>query len=329
LKQKPQAGDPTQFRFSTDDLPERDRLAIWREVIGRTIAPLDLAPLGDGPFLSEASTRLLPELDVTAISISNVRSRRTRELTADGNDDILLVSIDQGGGVLSQRGREVTMEHGTGILLSNAEVSSVELRTPSRGRSLRMPRKALAPLLRNPDDAIMRPIPASNEALRLLGAYIAALDRMPELSAPTLRHLVSNHLHGLIAAAAGATGDALEAAQRRGLRAARLNAIKLDLARNIGRRDLSAEWAAERHGISPSYVRRLFESGGTTFSEFVLEARLTFAHGLLTDARHAARTISTIAYLAGFGDLSYFNRTFRRRFGASPSDLRAAARERD
>jgi AraC-like DNA-binding protein len=29
----------------------------------------------------------------------------------------------------------------------------------------------------------------------------------------------------------------------------------------------------------------------------------------------------------GFGDLSYFNRTFRRRFGCSPSQARAAARD--
>jgi AraC-like DNA-binding protein len=327
LKQKPEGPNPTQFRFSTEDLPERDRLAIWREVIGR--ARLDLAPLGDGPFLSEASTRLLPELDVTVISISNVRSQRTRELTTDGNDDILLITIDQGSAILSQRGREVTVAHGTGFLLSNADVSSCELRTPCRGHSLRMPRKALAPLLRGLDDAIMRPIPASNEALRLLGDYIAALDHMPELGAPALRHLVSKQLHDLIAAAAGASGDALEAVQRRGLRAARLNAIKLDVVRNISRHDLSAEWAALRQGISPSYVRRLFESDGSTFTEFVLAARLTYAHRLLTGARHSGRTISAIAFLAGFGDLSYFNRTFRRRFGASPSEVRAASRERD
>jgi AraC-like DNA-binding protein len=33
-----------------------------------------------------------------------------------------------------------------------------------------------------------------------------------------------------------------------------------------------------------------------------------------------------VAYEAGFGDLSYFNRTFRRRYGATPSDVREAAR---
>ena len=34
--------------------------------------------------------------------------------------------------------------------------------------------------------------------------------------------------------------------------------------------------------------------------------------------------ISTIAFEAGFGDLSYFNHAFRRRYGATPSDIRAS-----
>jgi AraC-like DNA-binding protein len=33
-------------------------------------------------------------------------------------------------------------------------------------------------------------------------------------------------------------------------------------------------------------------------------------------------SITAIAFDAGFGDLSYFNRTFRRRYGATPSDIR-------
>jgi len=38
------------------------------------------------------------------------------------------------------------------------------------------------------------------------------------------------------------------------------------------------------------------------------------------------QAIGAIALRVGFGDLSYFNRTFRRRYGMTPSDARAQAR---
>ena len=40
---------------------------------------------------------------------------------------------------------------------------------------------------------------------------------------------------------------------------------------------------------------------------------------MLRDPRYAATSISDIAFACGFGDLSYFNRAFRRRYGATPS----------
>jgi AraC-like DNA-binding protein len=58
----------------------------------------------------------------------------------------------------------------------------------------------------------------------------------------------------------------------------------------------------------------------------VLEQRLYRAHRTIADPRRADRMISAIAFAAGFGDLSYFNRTFRRRFGMTPSDVRARVR---
>jgi AraC-like DNA-binding protein len=71
----------------------------------------------------------------------------------------------------------------------------------------------------------------------------------------------------------------------------------------------------------------LFEAEGVTFSEFVLSRRLTRAHRMLSDSRHAHLTISALAFECGFGDLSYFNRVFRRLYGATPSDVRQAARD--
>jgi AraC-like DNA-binding protein len=45
----------------------------------------------------------------------------------------------------------------------------------------------------------------------------------------------------------------------------------------------------------------------------------------LRNPQFSARSISLIAYDVGFGDLSYFNRVFRRRYGVTPSDIRQLA----
>ncbi|WP_119301426.1 helix-turn-helix transcriptional regulator [Dongia deserti] len=80
---------------------------------------------------------------------------------------------------------------------------------------------------------------------------------------------------------------------------------------------------AKRQGISPRYLHMLFECEGTSFSQFVLGERLAAARRLLTDPRQDHRTVTEIAYAVGFGDLSYFNHAFRRRYGATPREMRA------
>jgi AraC-like DNA-binding protein len=44
---------------------------------------------------------------------------------------------------------------------------------------------------------------------------------------------------------------------------------------------------------------------------------------MLADPRFSDRTVGSLASEAGFGDLSYFNRSFRRVYGMTPSDVRA------
>jgi AraC-like DNA-binding protein len=105
--------------------------------------------------------------------------------------------------------------------------------------------------------------------------------------------------------------------------AARLRAIKADIVESLARSNLSIGEIAARHGLTPRYVQMLFESEGTTFTEFLLDQRLACAHRMLTDFRFAERSITSVAFDAGFGDLSYFDRAFRRSYGATPSAVRA------
>jgi AraC-like DNA-binding protein len=180
----------------------------------------------------------------------------------------------------------------------------------------------LAPLVGRVDDALMRRIPGENGVLGLLASYLPAALGSDALGAPDSAESVARHVHDLVALIAGATGDAAAIAASRGLRAARLRAIRADVLANLDDVALSVAAVAARRGVSPRYVHKLFEGTAATFSQFVLEQRLIRAYRMLTDPRRAGETVSTVAFAVGFGDLSYFNRTFRRRYGATPSDVR-------
>jgi AraC-like DNA-binding protein len=139
---------------------------------------------------------------------------------------------------------------------------------------------------------------------------------------PAASEAVTDHLCDLLALSLGATADARDQAQERGLQAARLNAVKKHLERHLADAQLSPDAVATQFRMSSRTLQRLFEREQTTFSEFLLARRLDHAYGLLGDPRERRRSIAEIALDCGFGDVSYFNRTFRERYDATPSDVR-------
>ncbi|NEV00061.1 AraC family transcriptional regulator [Bradyrhizobium uaiense] len=320
----PSACDP--IRFSTSDWAERDRFAMLRELCGRQIMKLDPAPLTDGPFHLATTMRAFPGLGTGSWTITNLQVTRTRQRLADGgSDDLLMLLVGSGVQIVSQRGRERTLRAGDACLMSMAETATMSYPSPSQLTSLRLPRRMLAPLVSNLDDAVMRPVPRDLDALRLLTRY-TGLSGGLELATPELRHTVINHVYDLVALVIGTSGEAAAQANGGGIRAARLAAIKADIIQNLDRHDLTIGVIAARQRLTPRHAQRLLEAEGITFSEFVLRQRLIRAHRLLADPRLLDRSISTVAYEVGFGDLSYFNRTFRKLYGATPSDVRAATR---
>jgi AraC-like DNA-binding protein len=326
----PMAAEFRTTHFSTDETVPQDRLGVWREVIGRTVLRLDIEPLPDIPFEADVTLQALPGLAMLSGVISGSRSGRTRALLADGVDDFGLVVNLGGPYLISQGGRELVLGDGEATLFSCAEVNSFTHSPPGGVFAMRVPRTALAPFVTKIEDSFLRPIPSRTQALRLLTRYVGIVhvgivrDELAAAS-PEMRHLVVAHVHDLLALTIGATGDAAEIARGRSVRAARQQAIKMDILQNLGRPDLSIAAVAARQGVTPRYVQMLFEADGRTFSEFVLSQRLARAHHMLRDPRMTSRTIAAIAFASGFGDLSYFNRKFRQRFGAAPSDLRSAA----
>ncbi len=113
-----------------------------------------------------------------------------------------------------------------------------------------------------------------------------------------------------------------------GLRAARREAVLRAIDAHSGDPELSAAAVAARLGVTPRYVHLLLKATGRKFSQHLLARRLDRALWLLSDQHHGHWRIGDIAGEAGFADLSYFNRSFRRRFGDTPSAVRARQRNR-
>ena len=275
-------------------------------------------------FDVDVTLQALPGLRVSSGSHSAMRNRLTSELI--DSDDLVLVIMQSGLATAKQRGREETLSEGQAIVTANDEPGNGTAHSRVQLTNLRFARRRLAPQLADADAAVLRPLSRDNQALRLLTSYLRIVSGELWRSPLSLQQAAADHVHDLVALALGATRDAAEIARGRGVRIARLHAIRADIVAHVTASWLSIDAVAARHGVSPRYIRSLFQGEETTFTDFVLNQRLACAHALLTDHRLGARLISTIAFEAGFGDLSYFNHRFRQRYGATPSDIRAAAR---
>ncbi|MDW6023346.1 AraC family transcriptional regulator [Mesorhizobium sp. BAC0120] len=312
--------------FSTNELPERDRVPVWREVFGRSISKLDLELVSNDPLLCESSIRALPDVTIWSSLISGaVTAKRTSSHLADGDDNFVLNIIRRGRLSVTQRDREVIPDEGAAFLWSNAEKGTLRQLETSDFVSVALSRRLLEGVVRNVDNVFMRPIPASTEALRLLRTYIDVLLGASAPTSPELLALSAAHMGDLAVLAIGATRGEEEVARNGGLRAARLQAVKSDILANLTQADLNIEHVAARHRVSPRYVRDLFNADGTTFGDFVREQRLRKVYRLLCDPMERRRSIGEIALTCGFGDISHFNHSFRRRFGETPSDARERA----
>jgi AraC-like DNA-binding protein len=305
------------MHFSTDMFAPHERASAWCEAYGQTIAKLEVDPHADSPFRAEATLSTLPGLAIVSTQTGQMKWRCRFHA-----DDLALVIVESGAWACAQRGREVMLQSGEATLCTNDEAM---LGSAAGRRSIiSIPLKAIRPLIGAGRLNLLSPIAADTAPLALLAPYLRSL--RDGVTSPDIQRLVVSHVHDLMALLAGATRDGTEVAAGRGVRAARLTAIKQDVARNLADGDISVGAIALRHRVTPRYIQMLFENEGTTLTEHVRGVRLASAYRMLSDTRYAREKVSTIAYDCGFGDLSHFHRLFRRRYGLSASDVRAAAR---
>lgn len=309
------------IKISTQELPEKDRIPATQDVYA-SIADVDIEPCGQAAVRADLRVRELHNTVIAETSCSPCISRRTPEQSTDGNDDVVLCIIT-GGGFIRRRkgGKETHYLPGDAYLGPNDVPSERRIHKHTSFVDVAMPRAMLTPQVTDLDGLLEKKLcwtPALMLMMRYAQGLIHDIGDLP----PAMAARCECHMLDLAAMALGADQNS----SMTGCGAARLDVLKADIIANLLRADLSVRMIAARHGISPQYLRALFNRDGMTCRNFVLNQRLEHAYRRLVDPRHANKRISAIAFESGFGDLSYFNRSFRQHYDMTPSEARAIGR---
>jgi AraC-like DNA-binding protein len=312
--------------FSSDELPreldDHARFAAWCDIYLGTICHFDVERLTDLPFSMRYEYLKIGDVALAGCEGTIHRIRRTAQQAAADACDNFYVSINgTRPWALQIRGRSQVYAPGSLAFLCSDGPTQGEHAGGAAWQGLVLSRSRVNELVRDPDDLVGRTFDPDSEASRYLKRYVEMLLASGTLG-PELSAHVETTLLDLVAILLNGRRDTVDLTHFRGLKAARLQAILTEIKQGFARPDFSPRLVAAKLGLSVNYIQKVLRETGMTFTDRVLELRLQKGRVMLAEPGNDRLKVSDIALACGFNEVSYFNRCFRRRFGAAPTELR-------
>jgi AraC-like DNA-binding protein len=305
--------------FTTRDLPRERQFGAWRDQFSGLVEMI--APLSEVPGY-DASHRVW-QMGGMALSVLRAPGATWRRDAAQIRRDALdhwVIGLSRGGGhTLRSAARQAAAPEGIPFVFSlheeldgwRGDMDWVKLfvardQFPEFGPAI--------------DGALMAPL--DGPLGRLLGTHLEELaQQLPRMTEADLPR-AAEATRAMVAACVTGGPAALEAAGER-IEQARLARLKAIIRRNLGSATLGPRRLCQLGEVSRSQLYRLFTPLGGV-ARYIQAERLRQARRAIADAGDR-REIARIAESLGFYDASSFSRAFRREFGVTPRDLRAAA----
>jgi AraC-like DNA-binding protein len=309
--------------FSTEFLPERDRLPFFKEEFAREMARLDVVPIPDAPFRVDIEARMLGELSCVRLATTPAAYGRDESMLKDGSDHFVLL-VNRGPALFDDRMQRM-IATGEAILQDTTRKGYVHLQQGGGGLSIAIPRQLLLAHVPAAEDLAARNSIKHPMMTALLARYVEEIMDAGAVD-DTMLDAAGSHVLDLLTLGLDDTASRDRHAHRNGLRATRWALVRRRVRDGLRNPALSLAGIARSEGVSERYVQLLFQEQGTSFTDYVQEQRLELARRELSNPSKRHLLVSEIAKACGFGDLSHFNRSYRRRFGETPSDTRADER---
>src|SRR5262245_37465494 len=165
------------FRFSTTQYRAHERVAAWREVFGRTLLHIDIAPRSTEGFQADALIARSSSFGLLHASASATDQANSRSLIV--NDDVTFGIATTSPWGASQLGRTTDLQPGGGALMSNSDVGAITLPNDCRYLVFSVPRSAI-------ETASPTSAPCSDVASGLRTRHCRCSCAISSLPAPTM-----------------------------------------------------------------------------------------------------------------------------------------------
>jgi AraC-like DNA-binding protein len=309
---------PRFDRWSTATVAPHLRLEYWREVSSKAATATSISSGNGVDFFGEISRRKFNDIAFYSLNSSGLEIVRSEQHIRHGDQRKFLLTLQLSGQAhLEQGGRKVILKpQSMGVVDAGLPFSVTfgEVRVAALPYSLvvrHMPR------LRQ---MVALEVDRAHPCADIIREYVMRLSQAQSAIDGIAGDVMSEHLCVLLgvtlSSQLGTESESLSSRQIR--RTMLLGYIR----RNALNPDLTASVTARAVGMSVRTVHNLMRDSGQSFSEWVLDARVTHARRLLQSAGAERRKIADIAVACGFSDLSHFNRMFKARFGCTPSEAR-------
>lgn len=310
----------TSRHWSTRAVAPREQFAFWREAVCEAVLNVATEHPGDG-FFGDITCSNYGDLRFAAFASTPHEVVRLKSHIRRSRDDHYLVSLQRSGSSRMFQGDDTCeLRPGDVGLVDGTRPFRVEFpQTVDRVVAV-IPHALLhsrAPWLDR------RPLNRMAGESSLSGALRFYLERLagPDCTSEAEAAALTDNLCNIIALMTAVTDRERSSARQFAIQPG-LEQILVALRQHLADPDLSPRMLAERLQVSVRTIHKRFEDADTTFGQWVLDNRLQACRRALDDPRHAAFTISQIAYGWGFNDLSHFSKAFKARFGISPAQYR-------
>ena len=313
---------PDMYRLSTDEIREAERFDLWRES-ARSMHGVteDWDARSESAFRGAAEVSMAGSLRRLRVTSAVSVSRRGERDIAELAHGAYMIFRETGAGSRFDNGR-------TSFELRRDHLTVMDFDAPCTLAAphgfdcelMILPKTFVDPhlLLRKRPLALQLSGRPGFEALA--AAYYRSLLREWDAISGDQIASAADALGRLIGVASGAIADEHAEAIAR----ARLAEVERYINANLASPSLSAASAAAALKLSERALYSLFERQGVSFAERVRRRRLEECRIALI--ARPSRPVIDIAFAWGFGSLPSFYRAFQAEFGASPSDVRSAAR---